>query len=382
MKKSRISLSKIFLRIAVTAAFWLIIASVQDVHAAENNNTHGFYYDCLTGAEETAYDTIVKACTNRTTDFECKPFTNDQFWNAYDAVRFDHPEFYWLHNYDLTTFIDKDNMIVKVKMNIPSDAGVWGTVLEAAADNEARLIKDYGSDYDKYKEIYSYVMNHASYGRAKGVDDQSITGIMINELGVCSGYADTFKYLCDRAGLFCIKVVGNTSDYNGGLDPETHAWNMIRIDGSYYWVDVTWGDTSKDNDQTTYGTPDQYSYFCATDAKFLKDHYPSATLLSNSKGHFKVSYPACQNEQYTSFSLQGLQFNCVEDSYGYIGNAISAGIPYVQMQFSSTDELYRAIDVLHGNGVIWDIVNGTGVYYSSYTYFYNPMFDTLLFEFA
>ena len=58
-------------------------------------------------------------------------------------------------------------------------------------------------------------------------------GILINGLGVCSGYADAFTLIADEAGLESVIVTG----YLQGSLP--HAWNRVNIDGQWYTLDVT-----------------------------------------------------------------------------------------------------------------------------------------------
>ncbi|MBQ6808996.1 MAG: hypothetical protein IJP07_07580, partial [Firmicutes bacterium] len=48
---------------------------------------------------------------------------------------------------------------------------------------------------------------------------------------VCEGYSKAFQYLCDLAGIECYSVSGRTG--------ENHMWNIVRLNGQSYIVDVT-----------------------------------------------------------------------------------------------------------------------------------------------
>ena len=58
-------------------------------------------------------------------------------------------------------------------------------------------------------------------------------GILINGIGVCSGYADAFVLIADRVGLESVFVTGFM---NGSLP---HAWNRVNLDDNWYTLDVT-----------------------------------------------------------------------------------------------------------------------------------------------
>lgn len=49
---------------------------------------------------------------------------------------------------------------------------------------------------------------------------------------VCEGYSKAFQYLCDLGGIDCYTVTG----YMGDGD---HMWNIVKIDGKCYHVDIT-----------------------------------------------------------------------------------------------------------------------------------------------
>ena len=71
---------------------------------------------------------------------------------------------------------------------------------------------------------------------------------------VCEGYAKVFQYLCDLdGGLICYSVSGTM---NGGTGSGPHMWNIVKLDGAYYLVDVTNCD-GEENGSQTIGYPDE-----------------------------------------------------------------------------------------------------------------------------
>ncbi|MBR5514576.1 MAG: bacterial Ig-like domain-containing protein [Clostridia bacterium] len=63
-------------------------------------------------------------------------------------------------------------------------------------------------------------------------------GALVKGIAVCQGYAEAYDYLLGELGIesyVCSSRVLN------------HAWNIIKINGDYYHVDVTWDDISWDS---------------------------------------------------------------------------------------------------------------------------------------
>ena len=57
--------------------------------------------------------------------------------------------------------------------------------------------------------------------------------VLQNKVGVCQGYALTFNKFCEMMDIDCDYVFG----YGRG---ETHAWDIVKIDGKCYLIDCTW----------------------------------------------------------------------------------------------------------------------------------------------
>jgi len=74
---------------------------------------------------------------------------------------------------------------------------------------------------------------------------------------VCEGYSKAFQYLCDLAGLDCITVTGVMS---GGTGAGVHMWNVVRLDGVSYLVDLT------NSDSGAIGQNGGLFMVCASDA--------------------------------------------------------------------------------------------------------------------
>lgn len=62
-------------------------------------------------------------------------------------------------------------------------------------------------------------------------------GFLVGRKGICSGYSSTFQLLMNLSGIECMTVHGAA---HAGTD--VHAWNLVRLDGEWYAVDVTWDD--------------------------------------------------------------------------------------------------------------------------------------------
>lgn len=111
------------------------------------------------------------------------------------------------------------------------------------AMNKAKQVansNNYGSDYDKIKRVYKWLCDNVEYDYS--YSDGSIYDALIGGKSVCSGYAGAFQVIMDALGIECYINEGKA---NG----EDHAWNIVKLDGKYYFVDVTWGDTSTEYDK-------------------------------------------------------------------------------------------------------------------------------------
>ena len=99
------------------------------------------------------------------------------------------------------------------------------------------------SRYEKVKSIHDTISNMTTYNEAAMAHHP--TGVLLNGVAVCEGYAETFKLLCDREKIPCILVNGVGVTNSGS---EGHEWNLVQMeDGKWYGLDVTWDDQTSGN---------------------------------------------------------------------------------------------------------------------------------------
>lgn len=108
-------------------------------------------------------------------------------------------------------------------------------------------------DYD-YDNYLNGTIPHSSY---------YIEGPMIYGRSVCNGYALAFEAFMDTLGIETEFVRGTA---NGG----GHAWNKVKADGTWYWIDVTWDDLG------LYGMGYRHNYFLISEEQMNRDHTPSS----------------------------------------------------------------------------------------------------------
>lgn len=119
-------------------------------------------------------------------------------------------------------------------------------VLDACEEILDRLIDDDMSDYQKELAIHDWIIDRADYDREANnnapdakpdPDNDNPYGLIFRKKAICMGYTAAFQLFMDMLGIECISVKGVSQ--NTGVE---HAWNMVRINGEWYCVDVTWND--------------------------------------------------------------------------------------------------------------------------------------------
>ena len=102
-------------------------------------------------------------------------------------------------------------------------------------------------------------------------DSQNIISVFLRQETVCQGYACAVQYLLGQLGIKSAIVSGRARG-------ESHAWNLICLDGEYYYMDATWGNNGyrdKEGNETFFI---DYNYMAMTTGEMQISHEPDAEL--------------------------------------------------------------------------------------------------------
>jgi len=268
----------------------------------------------------------------------------DDFWTAYYAVLADHPELFWIGTAAQVTSSALTGEVVAFESETvvaEEEREAMRQQLESTADACIAAIDPTFSDYGKIKAVYEYLIDTTDYD-ASAPDNQCIQSALIGHASVCAGYSKAFQYILHRMGYFCTYITGTIED--GG----SHGWNLVRIDGNYYHVDVTWGDPvfAGSFESGTGITAKNYSYLCCTDGEICRTHTPDGS----------VTLPACTDESYNYYRLNGMYYETFDYDavYSALMNSVWNDRESVSLKFGSREAFDTACYELFENGMLHD----------------------------
>lgn len=220
------------------------------------------YRAMLTSEQQSAYDRIYASammCIN-----ECRISENVSKDGIHDimlSIYNDHPELFWLDK-KYSYKYSESGRIISVKMNFNETTNDLNGALNRF-NREADAIIEEASrlegDEAKEKYVYDAIINSVEYVSSSQIN-QSAYSALVNKESVCAGYSRAFQYIMQKLGIPCYFCSGYSNGDN------LHAWNIVKINGEYYNVDISWDDSLGNKDDGT------YRYYNKKDSEFALRH--------------------------------------------------------------------------------------------------------------
>ncbi|MBR3159470.1 MAG: hypothetical protein IKF14_10270 [Atopobiaceae bacterium] len=225
------------------------------------------------GCQE-VYDQLIAGVRSQEESIAVIDATPEDVSAAYKAMMGDHPEFFWLDG-SFTYMYSSLLKSVTVQLGYevePSEVEATRAAIEAEADAILAGLPENATEYDVALLAYEHIASHTDYV-VGAPHNQTIQSVLLGHASVCAGYARTYQYLLQRAGVFCTYVEGSIPSRG-----EDHAWNLVRIDGQYAFVDPTWADPTYlgEGDSGVSFDGVIYDYLGLTTADLLRDDHAFA----------------------------------------------------------------------------------------------------------
>lgn len=227
----------------------------------------------------------------------------------FQCVLNDHPELFFVEGYSYTKFTRGDETIsiqFSGTYSIDEETAMQRkTEIEAAAAEILQGIGENADEYTKVKYVYDTVIHRTDYD-ISSPDNQNIYSVLVNRRSVCQGYAKAAQYLLNRLGVECTLVLGTVETGEG------HAWNLVKVDGSFYYLDATWGDASYRMDdsggQGQYAMPEiNYDYLNVTTDELLKTHTIGNCVPMPACVSLEANYYYREGALFTSYDREQMQ---------------------------------------------------------------------------
>ena len=161
----------------------------------------------------------------------------DEFGRVYrNAVCKDPKSYYYVSNGCGYVYNKTTNTIVKIfpYYNETDREVIKKTIdgIDEATEEIMMCLDENMTDFEKVMTVHDYMVLNYEYDYT--YSNYSIT-IMTNKKGVCMSYALAFKHVMNELGIECLYVASGEEDMD-------HAWNLVKIDGKWYHIDLTWDD--------------------------------------------------------------------------------------------------------------------------------------------
>ena len=177
------------------------------------------------------------------------------------------------------------------------------------------------SDVDKVMAVHDYLIDHIEYSNPH--IRSFAYGALIEGKAVCQGYAQSLAMILNKLNVECHTIVAMTK----GSNPVLHEWVRVKLDGEWYYIDLTWDDTPWAEDKN-------YKYFLINTDMISRDHETGYSLAGGPEvDGSKYLYYAYKKQGIFAETKDDIdkiirdQINAANQSYTTVKIAVPASVP-------------------------------------------------------
>lgn len=237
------------------------------------------------------------------------------------AIDHDNPDMFYLdgNNCTIMATLFSKTLNIAYKYSMRDIKALQQQISTFVSDFKRTETNSHQSEYDLVLRVHDYLKTSIvyDYAAAETMDERrspqsfNIIGALINHKCVCSGFAKAMMYICRELNVECLIVTGIGQDIVRGASGP-HAWNIVKINGYYHHVDVTW-----DCQQSESKIPN-YTYLNLSDSEIEKDHIWK-----------REGYPICDDQPYNYFRVNGALVDSRSQLINYLRDHIEFEEEYI-----------------------------------------------------
>ena len=259
-----------------------------------------YAYHKLDESEQNLYRELLDALSVMAEKRRVSTLDSEQLDRVFECVLNDHPELFYVEGFQYTEHFFGDTLTgISFEGTYSMTKEEAELALDEIEQSLSECMKEVPLNEDEYstvKYLYEYLIDNTEYDKDAD-NNQNIRSVFLGGRSVCQGYAKAMQYMLQKVGIQSLLVTGYTGT-------ERHAWNLVRVNGKYYYLDPTWGDASysysgsEDMENEVFLPPINYDYFLVTTNEIAKTH--SFENL--------VALPSCESTEDNYYVREGLYF--------------------------------------------------------------------------
>ena len=266
-------------------------------------NGSRYYFTRLNDEQQKIYKTILSGIQGYTKEIKMPIRPINEISKIYNYILHDHPMLFYV----ASSFQQSSDLYKKRCTVIPEYKYTHGEA-RAFAGEIMRCLQAFDSvkgksDIEKELYVHDYCSNNFGYDYSFNDLSYSVLGIALNKSAVCEGIAKFVKLTFDYLGLSSLVVSGKAKNPAHDSGMERHAWNIVKIEGMTYHLDVTF-------DMTIADKLPRYDYFNLSDVDIKADH----VIVDD--------VPTCSVEGKDYYSANRMSIIGLAQLGNYVGDAL------------------------------------------------------------
>ncbi len=209
------------------------------------------------------------------------------------AIEGDNPQIFWINGALSYTYYGKNlKEVTPVYIRSKSETAKIQKTLDKNADKIVKKALEYDNVFERVLYLHDAVINSTTYIQSSDTYISYADGPLVYGYALCEGYSKAFTYLCQLIGVEAVNIMG----YSGN----SHMWSMVKLEGKWYHVDVTFDDPI--SEKPTLG----HDYFGLTTKEISKTH-----TIDN-----PFPAPKATATKYNYFNAKGIKiYSKTNDAY-------------------------------------------------------------------
>lgn len=271
------------------------LAMPKDVETVSDGR---YVYQTLTKEQKKIYDQMLDAILEQKKEVTISATDGRSLEDIFNCIKADYGGLFWVESFRYTQY-QKNGKTEMVSFSpnytmTKKERNITQRQIDKKVNAYLKGIKSTASDYKKVCYIYKKLIQKVDYN-LQSKNNQNIISVFLGKQTVCQGYANAMQYLLEKLDIPCVVVTGRAK---GG----PHAWNLVKLDGEWYYTDVTWGNSKYHDEEKNDVKYVEYDYLNITTAEMQKNHTPQVKFPLPNCTAVKNNYYVKEKRYFSSLN--------------------------------------------------------------------------------